>query len=598
MSDAESEPPWHLLPDDPTGFFGLPESFDRKELKRAYNTLLRRFKPDKYPQEFQKLRAAYEQLDGELRYGQSPGGLPSVTLPYNWMTPEPRTSNQDPISTPADRVNRPKPEEKTKENTEGKPEDKAQEKTEDATPTPNRSLGHSQPVPRPVPPKPKKLSERLEEETPQALYEELKKGPQSPFDYYALAILSDAVVDQEQYMFLKWILTGLQKFPEHPALMQLLRAYFHDGQIETKAIPKVLTTVAKVVNTDRFYYLTEKLFDRLAVSVPWEQFEKVLTTCEKTIRDHQVRSRVVFTCHILRRAIWLAPVVTCVRLFDFLEQNHQYLGDSMEYDLELNARLFNYIKSRDMFLRKGPLAIKIDQALRKYCLASDDDADIDIVAAQVYIANHPEQLFKEFGLDPEEDMSLMVPWIWIGDEVESRLETQEPPPTMEHVTAATMQMLKQLDSLFPEGPIQLYNLGKFAIQVMIGVVLCIIMPAVLFGIAEQIAPSIKDGVATLSFLFGVVLLVFYLMWVQPRTMTIWMGKLWRSVVRKHYLNWWRSLIGRFFAATHLSYRTVDKAIDFLVENYTNDLNVSTWLPHFYSRDVALLLYSNAVRFLR
>ena len=77
-SSGDASPPrWELVSDDPVGFFGLPTGFDRKDLKRAYNALLRRYKPDKYPQEFQKLRAAFEQLDGELRYGQS--HLPPVS---------------------------------------------------------------------------------------------------------------------------------------------------------------------------------------------------------------------------------------------------------------------------------------------------------------------------------------------------------------------------------------------------------------------------------------------------------------------------------------------------------------------------------------
>ena len=43
--DPTGEPPkpdWQLLPHDPQGFFGLADGFDRKDLKRSYNRLLRR----------------------------------------------------------------------------------------------------------------------------------------------------------------------------------------------------------------------------------------------------------------------------------------------------------------------------------------------------------------------------------------------------------------------------------------------------------------------------------------------------------------------------------------------------------------------------
>jgi len=66
------EPDWDLLRDDPCRFFGLDEAdFDRTDLKRAYNSWLRRYKPERAPEEFQRLRAAYETLDEELRYGSS-----------------------------------------------------------------------------------------------------------------------------------------------------------------------------------------------------------------------------------------------------------------------------------------------------------------------------------------------------------------------------------------------------------------------------------------------------------------------------------------------------------------------------------------------
>ncbi|MDX1970316.1 MAG: J domain-containing protein, partial [Planctomycetaceae bacterium] len=62
-----SEPAWNCLPHDPQGFFGLPATFDRQDLKRQYNRLIKQFKPEKYPQEFQKIRAAYDALDQRLR---------------------------------------------------------------------------------------------------------------------------------------------------------------------------------------------------------------------------------------------------------------------------------------------------------------------------------------------------------------------------------------------------------------------------------------------------------------------------------------------------------------------------------------------------
>ena len=67
MSEAPFIPEWHRLPHDAAGFFGLAAGFERRDLKRRYNEFIRQFKPEKFPQEFQRIRAAYEQLDLGLR---------------------------------------------------------------------------------------------------------------------------------------------------------------------------------------------------------------------------------------------------------------------------------------------------------------------------------------------------------------------------------------------------------------------------------------------------------------------------------------------------------------------------------------------------
>ena len=60
MTDSVNEPNWNLLPEDPESFFGLERPFDLKDLKRSYSRLIKQYKPEKSPAEFQKIRAAYE----------------------------------------------------------------------------------------------------------------------------------------------------------------------------------------------------------------------------------------------------------------------------------------------------------------------------------------------------------------------------------------------------------------------------------------------------------------------------------------------------------------------------------------------------------
>jgi len=130
MSDADDTPRWDLLPDDPLGFFALGADYDRTGLKRAYNRYIRRFRPEKCPAEFMKIRAAYEELDARLRYGFDP----------------------------------------------------------DETPAAEEARAPTQPPPRP------RALARLAEEPPETLYASLRaSGSRSPSDYATLAVLSDLV---------------------------------------------------------------------------------------------------------------------------------------------------------------------------------------------------------------------------------------------------------------------------------------------------------------------------------------------------------------------------------------------------------------------
>lgn len=59
---SQEEPDFDRLPQDPLGFFGLGADFDPKDLRRRYTRLIRRFKPERDPEAFQKIRSAYEAL--------------------------------------------------------------------------------------------------------------------------------------------------------------------------------------------------------------------------------------------------------------------------------------------------------------------------------------------------------------------------------------------------------------------------------------------------------------------------------------------------------------------------------------------------------
>ena len=209
MSAGDAPVDWSLLPQAPLAFFGLSASFARKELKRAYNRLLRQFKPEKHPQEFQQIRAAYELLDNQLRYGAA--SAPSQT--YHWKTDEPATASASP---PFEKRQRPEPA-------------AAHAATPGAPTAPDRS------PPAPAPPAP--LHVRLRQEPMAHLYRQLaEKQHKVPYDFYALAVMSDVVHRKDGLQFLRWILQGLAEHRRDPGLLSLLYEYLR-GPASIAVVP-------------------------------------------------------------------------------------------------------------------------------------------------------------------------------------------------------------------------------------------------------------------------------------------------------------------------------------------------------------------------
>ena len=176
MNNSSNSPRWDKLPDAPHEFFELPEGYGRTDLKRSYFQLIKQFKPEKYPQEFQRIRAAFEQLDNQLRYGTQAVPSSIVLHEYTWDA-----SNQAEL--------------RQRELERGA-----------ASNVENRNEGgHRTSFP---------LHQRLASESPESLYDEMKRLPEKrPFHFYALAVLSDVTRKKDSLAFVKWILEGLQACP-------------------------------------------------------------------------------------------------------------------------------------------------------------------------------------------------------------------------------------------------------------------------------------------------------------------------------------------------------------------------------------------------
>jgi len=55
-------------PSNPYELLGIEQSVDKKTARRAYTKLVKKYKPDIAPNEFQKIRSAYEQIQTQLSW--------------------------------------------------------------------------------------------------------------------------------------------------------------------------------------------------------------------------------------------------------------------------------------------------------------------------------------------------------------------------------------------------------------------------------------------------------------------------------------------------------------------------------------------------
>ncbi len=178
----ESDPDWNLLPNQPEKFFGLSAGWSETDLKSAYGKLIRRFKPDRSPDEFQKIRRAYETLRDISQLGNRYAEALQMSFPVDGVENDPGSDLW-----PTDRWNILSPREPI-------------------------TLGIDPSAPL---------------ESFQKIFHKVVK---SADDYLDLAILSDLIDDPQMGAgtFVDWLWQGLAKYPRSTLLAETLAAHYSD----------------------------------------------------------------------------------------------------------------------------------------------------------------------------------------------------------------------------------------------------------------------------------------------------------------------------------------------------------------------------------
>ena len=573
MSD-QPEPRWDLLPWRPAEFFGLAGEYDLTDLKRRYNAFVRRYKPERHPAEFQKIRGAFERLQDALRYGADDDA-------DAWMGLHDRPA---PLPPPAG--------------------------------LPPRTPSPQTPAPRPTDGEAgrERMPAWLDAAPPEAIHAELRRRVEkSPYDFYALAVLSDLAQD-DRLAFALWLLAGLRErgaegvpsdrdsrgefstaesgHPRHAGLGLLLREYF--GQpLPLSVVEELAWITTRFIRGDWYYWITEPLWLRLLAVAPFERFRALLARCESRLLDARSEYRVSFYLRLLPPAVWKADEAWLRESLDWVEQACHDVGFRANHPFQAIELLSEYREHRTAFVRTHPICTRIDRALEDYYSAGPVEADRAVIDCQQYLDAQGLALLDAIPSGKRACARGIAVWQRVSDEVMERIG--EPEVWSERVLTAEARRLAmelQLKS-------NRHEFTASRVVVLLG-----------FCVGALVAAGI--------FLYSSVRLVYHLAFVQD-----WWGALGDvlqivGVVvaavlglafvllaleldeRREYRKVFRPALSRFLRSARASVEELIEALSALHGQKVDEveLKVCKGVAERLERDAALALHAAVQRFLR
>jgi hypothetical protein len=370
---------WSKLPHDPRGFFDLPDDFDRGRLKRQYGKLIKIYKPETAPGDFQRIRAAYEILEARIRYGRIQESVPPA-LESPWPTSAHTTA---PV---------------LRRHTA--PEDPPRTDAKAAA----SSVRHIDARP---------LHERLQSQSVTELYQQLRQqAEKSPYDYFALALLSDAIRPDGQ-LFYRWLLEGVKAYPTDMALYNLLFEYLRTD-LPVASIPGLLLATSHIFANDQFYFLTEAAWHRLLVHATFPAFRETLDKCEANLQDFRTSGKLAFYIQILPRAIWKAEPEWIQQSFNWLDASGVHVPQHLESDRDFLDVLKLYHDHLPALQQNPhPLFQQIVENLQQYFLSEGLNRDRLVIQGNLELADQPQALLEAFPIDDRSDAQPLWLRTWI-----------------------------------------------------------------------------------------------------------------------------------------------------------------------------------------
>lgn len=546
--DASSAPDWDLLPDQPQAFFHLENGFSRTDLKRAYTRLIKVFKPERHPDEFQRIRAAYELLDGQLRHGTTgPSGTPGNSAPP-----------VSPVSPGPDWAPRPK-------------------------------WASSQPEVPQV-----DALAVLEASGPAALAKALREHRSKNSRAWVQFALLEEELSGNAHAAIAQLLAGIQATGGSPGLFALLWGLVREPHPVADAArlvqeltqsTKPSAEAAAAIGPGAYWHLTEPLWMLLADNVPSAQLHKLLERCHRSVGEEGSRGRLIVSVRLLRRAAPRAEPAWLKGLVSEIQERYSELGDDLQDEVDLALWLHEALDARGALDRTQPPGDLLDAALMAVLAGEEVLADRAFLEAMVWIADHPAEHLAQF--DPESTLPAGItgPLHYWGAELSSRRPDR---PELDEATGKrrVIELLQRIEHRTDRHWLgKLWSLISFA---TIGLCFAAVVgPWALLG-QFQLMDDNRAIAAAVAVTFA--MLIGYFRGLPTRLL----GRLWRPMARRLYARLWRAMIAEFFTETPMAVEAfLHHCADVDTPGITNQYHVVLSVDG----DTGLELYALARRFL-
>ncbi len=414
MTDPDVD--WSHLPDDPLSFFGLEADFERRDLKRAYTRLIRHYKPERYPDEFKRVRAAYDQLDERLRY--LGGGFEVATPPT--LVPDRERERAPSVNVVA------------------------------------------------------LLRDKGPAGTRTALRETETLDPRG---WCHLALLEE-VFEASPLALGRTLIEAILRTGGDSEPMQLLRAVIHEGLPPRDAATLVREMTALVrgprplLESGVYWYLTEPLWVDLVTLLKFPSFAQLLDQCTAEVGLAGHSGQLVLLTTLLRRAAFRAEEEWIDEARDELAESYLRLDPWHQEDVDLIEWLFHYRAEREEFRAGHELRETLDRALVAIVEGDEVRADRIFLEAQVACLDQREELFEAFPLGANGGTATELIH-WYAAEVESRRGVEHEPSTSgTKIATEFAHRVARRSARTPTGRVQSFVTGIVSVVVLA----CVIVP--------------------------------------------------------------------------------------------------------------------------